>query len=350
MRRLILLIALLPSMASAQGVFGDFSKAAADTLYCRLSGGDGCVLSGDIEVDGYIITPEQAAAPGAPTAGKGYLWWESDNNLHGIDGAGDEHLVHGFPTMQSWSFSNIGSGVHCLAGDYEAPAAEMVLNQGNTTQTVGDAGDDEPWGAHAFVVHKGDGANTSGDLVLTVSGSSITDEGVYVANDSEVILADALLAAAATDGYVETDLKWVGQATFTLSSSGGGNFNYSGNYGFSAYTDTFNTDFEITAFKCRGQAGASTNIDIELLHHPADGSGWSYSAAAFVSGNGSLVKMSDEYEGGEVNVTSGKNFNFKRVGISQAVSGSTSGGYLIRVTTGANNAIDFMTCNVGVEF
>lgn len=316
---------------------------------CTDSNGSLCVLD-DLQIDG-ILYIEETTTPSA-VANYGALWWQSDNKLYGQDGDGDTHVIHGFQSMQAWSFSNNNiSGTHYIAGGYPySSATEIVLTQGGATATLGSAGNDEPHGAHVYVVCKGDGANTSGNLVLTVIGSSITDAGVYVGSDSEDVLADALLATCATDAYFETVKKWVGEITFTLSSSGGSSFNWSGNVGFSAYADSFNNDFTISGFECRGQAGASTTLDIELLHHPADGSGWTYSASSFVAGNSAIARMSTEYEGGEIDLTSGKEFNFKRTGLSAVVSGSTSGGYLIRVTTGANNAVNHMTCNVGVEF
>lgn len=329
----------------ARDSIGNLSPSSA----CTNSGTPLCILD-DVQVDG-ILYLEETTTPSA-IANYGALWWQSDNKLYGQDGDGDTHVIHGFQSMQAWSFSNNNiSGTHYIAGGYPySAAAEIVLTQGGATATLGSAGNDEPHGAHVYVVCKGDGANTSGNLVLTVIGSSITDAGVYVGSDSEDVLADALLATCATDAYFETVKKWVGEITFTLSSSGGSSFNWSGNVGFSAYADSFNNDFTISGFECRGQAGASTTLDIELLHHPADGSGWTYSASSFVAGNSAIARMSTEYEGGEIDLTSGKEFNFKRTGLSAVVSGSTSGGYLIRVTTGANNAVNHMTCNVGVEF
>lgn len=312
---------------------------------CATSSGDVCLLDG-LSLDGTLSVLE-AVAP-TPRTGSWTLHADSDNILTFGDADGTFHPIGGaVPAFDSYAFGAVASGVHYIGlGYYEAPAAEMVLTNAAPTQTLGAASDDEPWGAHAIVVNKGDGATDGSDLVLTVTGTSVTDAGVRTASDSEVILLDALLATAATDGMSETVKKWVGQITYTLSSAGGSTFNYSGNYGFAKYNDFADRDFTVTSFECSGFAGANTSIEIELLHHET--TPWTHHASAFVPGADVLAKMSDVYSS-ETNVTSGKQFAFKRTPLSHAVLGDDSEGVLIRITTGANNAVDHATCRIGVE-
>lgn len=345
MRRLVLLVALLaPSFASAQAVVRTLTQTYLDARYCNLTGGTNCELTA-----GLFLT--ETTTP-SPSTGTGALYTTTANDVRFVDGAGVDHVVHGFPTPITHSFSNIGSGTHYLGGFYETDTTDTNLTQASTTATAGHGDDDEPWAAHIFIVAKQAGTATggSGAVTIVVTGTSYTDAGVYVGADSETLVAD--ITAMSTDEYFETTKKWLGQVTITLTVGATGHTAYAAdfNMGWAAYSDWQNSDFTITGLECRGQAGANTTLDIELLHHPNDGSGWTFNDGAFVPGNGALAKMSTEYEGSEVGLTSGKGFNFKRTGLSQAVVGTGLGGYLIRVTTGANNAVDFMDCRVWVEF
>ena len=140
--------------------------------------------------------------------------------------------------------------------------------------------------------------------------------------------------------------KWLGQVVFTLTSTGGSTFNYTGNYGYAKYEDFDDRDFTVDRFECVGMAGASTTIDIELLHHELVG--WTYHASAFVPGADVVVKMSTDYSS-ETGVTANKPFAYKRIGIAHDVSGSSADGVLIRITAGANNTVDHMTCHIDAE-
>jgi len=141
-----------------------------------------------------------------------------------------------------------GSGTYYGAGYYEAPAAHSVLTIGGTVAvTVGSA--NEARGAHAFIVASGAGGT---DLVLTVSGTSITDAGVRSAADSEIIVADT--DAAVTDQYFETSKKWIGQITFTLTGSSGA---FTFNYGLCKYEDFGNVAFVLKHFEVTGRCGGN---------------------------------------------------------------------------------------------
>lgn len=249
-------------------------------------------------------------------------------------------------TFKSFSHGRSGAGAHYIAGFYDAPAADANLNQGSATVTYGDAGDDEPWGAHAFLVAADAGTTDAGTVSIVVSGTSITDAGVRTASDSETIVSD--VTAMTTDAYYETAKKWLGQVTYTLTGAGGATtFAADFNYGFAKYDDYGNRDFTITDFECTGAAGASNTLDIELLHHKA--TGWTYHATAFTPGAAAVLKMTTDYAGPENGVTINKPFAYKRAGLSQLIDGSDSEGVIIRFTAGAATVIEHMDCHVGIS-
>jgi hypothetical protein len=102
----------------------------------------------------------------------------------------------------------------------------------------------------------------------------------------------------------------------------------------------------INGMNCEGVAGANdSGFDLELLHHKA--TGWTYSAAAFVPGDGAIVQMTTDYVT-EINLATSNPFAYKRTGLSTSVTGSGDEGYLIRMTTGTSNAVRYMNCTVDV--
>ena len=232
------------------------------------------------------------------------------------------------------------------AGYYQYSAADANLTEASTTQVYGTA--NVSYAAHAFVVAAAAGVTDGSDLVLTVSGVSITDAGVRNAADSEVVVADC--TAAALNGYYETSKKWLGQITYTLSSTAGTAFNFDFNYGFDKYDDFGNRDFTITDFEAVGLAGANdTNFSVKLLYHRA--TGWAYSAAAFtpVTAANTIVSLVTDHATDDQLVAS-QPFAYKRAGLSQAVTGSGSEGFLILIESSANNALEYGNFHVGVQF
>ena len=250
------------------------------------------------------------------------------------------------PVFKSYGFNSrdAANGVNYSAGYYEAPAADTTLSNASLTQTLGTAVN--PYAAHAFAVTAG-GATTDGsDLVVTVSGTSITDAGVRTGTDSEVLISGGV--AAATDEYFETVKKWVGTVTYTITSTGGATFTMDLNYGFCKYEDFGNRSFTLTDFEVIGLCNATdTGFDIELLHHKA--TGWTYSAAAFVAGSTALAKMTTIH-GTESDLTAAKYFAFKRASMTTAIDGSASEGLIVRVTDSVNNSITYMDSHIGVTF
>ncbi len=242
--------------------------------------------------------------------------------------------------FKSYALANIGTAsTHYLGGFYTYAAAASTLTIGGTvTQTFGAA--DRVVGAHAFIVAS-EAPET--DLVLTVSGVSITDAGVKNDADTEVVVADT--GVVSTDQYMETTKKWLGQVTYTLTGSSG---SFLFNYGFAKYEDFGNRDFTVTDFELIGHGGAGeTALDIQLLLHSS--AGWTYSAGAFVAGGTVIIDSSTDM-GTNDNLANNVDFAYKRASLSQAVMGNASEGLVIAVTTATNSSISYATGHIGVTF
>jgi len=241
------------------------------------------------------------------------------------------------------------SGTYHLSGYYVAPAADANLNQdqGSTTVTVGAA--NVPYGAHAFLVAKEAGTATGGSGAVTIvcSGTSVTDLGVRDGSASETIVSD--ITAMSANTYYETDLKWIGTVTYTLTVGATGHTAYAAdfNYGLAKYEDFGNKAFEIVEFEAVGMAGANdTGFDIEVLHHSS--SGWTYHDSAFVAGATALAKLSTDYST-ESDLDNGVEFAWKRTNLWKHVEGAASEGIIIRITTTANAAVEYMDAHIGVH-
>ena len=74
----------------------------------------------------------------------------------------------------------------------------------------------------------------------------------------------------------------------------------------------------------------------------------SYHATAFDPAPDVVVDMVTDYST-DVQLTSGEPFAYKRTGLSTAVTGSGSEGFLIKVNGGANNFVDHMDCHIGAS-
>jgi hypothetical protein len=255
---------------------------------------------------------------------------------------------HGGPVavVKSYTFASRAgaSGEYYQAGYYEAPAADANLTQASTTQAYGTA--NASHAAHAFIVSAGDGATDGSDLVLTVTGTSITDAGVRTPADSEVVVADALVSGCPVDTYLETAKKWIGAITYTLSSTGGAAFAFSFNYGFAKYEDFNNTNVTFRGVEVVGLANATdAGFNVQLYHHTDQG--WVYSAAAFVAGN-TPIEDQNVTHGTDNDIIGGEHFAFKRTGANVAIAGASSEGLVMKVTTTVNNSISYMDSHLTV--
>lgn len=124
------------------------------------------------------------------------------------------------------------------------------------------------YGAHAGIVI---GGSPVGPETVTVSGTSVTNQGVKTPADSEVL---NIPAGAPVNSYFQTTRKWVGTVTFT-PSGGAPNFNYLLVCAFNGNTTNFIVrDIETSWIA----AGGDADPDILLRHHRF--SGWVYNAAS----------------------------------------------------------------------
>lgn len=246
--------------------------------------------------------------------------------------------------------SRIGSfGVEFAAGGYTFSTTDANLTQASATVTIGTA--NHPYYAHAFLVAAAAGAASGGTglVEIEVSGTSIDDNGVRTAADTEVLVAD--ITAMATNQYFETTKKWIGTVTWTLQVAGGGThttFNADFNYGLAKYEDFGNMDFEITGLELTGRAGATdTGFNVELCEHKA--TGWTYAATGFVAGLGTALVDVAGILSTESDLAAGEEFAFKKLNVSSQIAGSVAEGYILRVTTGANASVETMNITVTVK-
>ena len=255
---------------------------------------------------------------------------------------------HGGPSIleKSYTFASrsASSGEYFQAGYYKYPVTSVALTQASTTQVYGTA--NVSYAAHAFIVSAGDGATDGSDLVLTVNGTSITDDEVRTPADSEVVCADCLPSGAAADAYFETTKKWIGQITYTLSSTAGTAFNFTFNYGYAKYDDFGNNQFTLRGVESVGLCNVTdTGFNIEVLHHKS--TGWVYHATAFQAGAPALKNM-NTIHGTENDIVAGEPIAFKLVPLATVIDGNASEGVIVRITTTSNNAVSSMDTHIGV--
>jgi hypothetical protein len=246
-------------------------------------------------------------------------------------------------SVKSYTFAGISatSGSYYVGGFYDAPDAAVILSNASPTQTYGTA--NLAYAAHAFIVASGPGNTDSGDLVLTVSGTSITDLGIRTPGDSEIVVADC--TAVTTNQYLETAKKWIGTVTYTLTSSTGTAFSFDFNYGYAKYEDIENTNFTVTGFECVGLGNANDfGFNIELLHHKSEG--WVYDSLSFIPGAPALISMSNDHGPGQ-GIGNGIPFAYKRTKLATPIGGANSEGTIIKITTGTSNSVNFMDIHLG---
>lgn len=241
------------------------------------------------------------------------------------------------------------TGTFHTFGFYEAPAAHKVLTNAATTQTLGTA--NNAYTAHAFLVSKDTPAapsgGTTGTAKITVTGTSITDNGVRQAGDSEILVADITTLTA--NKYVQTVKTWIGQVTFTIAATGNHTvFSATCNYGYAAPYIFGERKVEIYSFEATGRGGAAdAGFNVELLKHST--TGWVYSAAAFIPGGTVICAMATDLIT-EKEIASGKRFKYFRDDLDYEIDGTYNGenygshtdseGVVVRITTSQNNAVE----------
>lgn len=242
--------------------------------------------------------------------------------------------------LNTRSFSLADSGaadISYVGGFYESEAASSILTIGGTVTRVF-GGANRADAAHAFVVASGAGGT---NLVLTVSGTSITDTGVRTTSDTEIIVPDT--DAAITNQYFETSKKWLGIVTFTLTGTSG---SFTFNYGKAKYEDFGNRDFTVSDFEAVGKSnGNATGLDIKLYHH--NDQNWTYSATTFVPGGTVICSLATDYST-DTETDDEQYFSYKRLGLSTIINGTALEGVLMTYEQATNNSVRYGTYHIGV--
>lgn len=262
------------------------------------------------------------------------------------NGMGNIFLKHQVES-KSFSFSSPSgsSGIFYSAGYYNWESTDANLNQGALSVTHSAANVSSA--CHIGIVAGGVGVVDAGVVKLTVAGTTIDDEGNRATSQTVVLVAD--ITTLATDGYVETSEKWIGQVTIALAVASGSpvNFNLDFNYGCSKYEDFGNQAFTITVLEVVGLASANdSGFNLRLFHHSS--AGWTYAASGFVPGGTVLASMNTDH-GAEQNLANGESFAYKRVDLNTDVSGDNGEGLVLEITTSANKAVEIMDLHLGVH-
>jgi len=247
---------------------------------------------------------------------------------HSGDSAWEEVSRNFTSSEKAWSFISPSgsSGTFYVGGFYIWAAAVSTFGGGQTLGTANSS-----YAAHVVVISSGGPGD--GDVTVTVSGTSIDDEGNRDATpDTEVL---TIASAEASGTFHETSKKWIGQVTLT---AGGAGTPVNCDYGFAKYWDNANQDFIVEGFEMTGRAGANdANPNIELLHHK--NTGWTYAAGGTPTTPTSLADMNVDHNT-EIQFVNGDYFAYKRVDLLTKVTGSGSEGTIVRITTAANKAVE----------
>ena len=247
---------------------------------------------------------------------------------------------------KSYSISrHVQAGRAFLAGFYFADSNSVTLTNASPSVMWGEV--NNAYSAHAFIVSAGDGVTDGSDLILTVKGTSIDDNGVRTPLDSEVIVLDAV-GSAPLNAYLETPKKWIGEIEFELTSTGGTVFQFTFNYGFAKYDDFNNTDIKIVGFEAVGLANKDgSDYNVQLIHHQA--TGWTYASTNFEAG--SLPAIADMRADllPEGLTWNDEYFAYKRSNLNTDINGADSEGFLIVLESNTNDPIDNINCHVLAE-
>jgi hypothetical protein len=175
--------------------------------------------------------------------------------------------------------------------------------------------------AHFAVVTR---ALTVDEVRITVTGSSINDNGERVGADSQVIV---IPEGTPANSYFETPKKWNGQVTVETTAG----TPIQCNYGWTKYHDVNNQDFVVSGLECLWESDSSdSGSDIELIHHKA--TGWTFNGGGEPSPPIASARSIDHGPDIVHEVGPGA---WKRSNLNIEVNGEDSEGILFRVTSGS---------------
>ena len=228
---------------------------------------------------------------------------------------------------KSWTFTSPAgsSGIFYYGGFYLFGATDNDFNPSTTHGTA-----NASYAAHFFLVQAAGGAGGT-DTVIRITGTSITDDGVRTAADTEDLTVDD---AGAANTYYETSKKWIGQVTIAKQSGP----DLLCNYGFAKYWDNNNTNFRISGIEVTWFGGATdAGANIELIHHK--NTGWTYNSGSTPTNPSAVVDMNTDHVT-ETSVINNENGAWKRSNLSTDIGGGASEGTIFKVTTGSNKAFE----------
>lgn len=232
----------------------------------------------------------------------------------------------------SWSFSSPGgsSGTFYIGGFYLHGSTSFTPAGGTNLGSALTA-----YAAHAFLVL---GATSTG-MVVRVTGTSITDEGVRTVSDFE----DVDTSGGVLNDYFETSKKWLGQVSYSLQNGTGVVINN----GLCKYWDNQNSGFRLTAVEVTGLAGANdSNPDFRILHHKP--TGWTFNAGSEATPPTPVASMQADHSL-QHHFTNGEPFAWKRVGLSQPIDGIGMEGVICQVITTANKSVETLNWTLSIR-
>jgi hypothetical protein len=251
--------------------------------------------------------------------------------------------THAQKAILSYTFSprDVNTGDSYLGGFYEYSDVDANLTQGGTA-TIGNS--NNPYGGFAFAVY-GAGGTDGSTITLTVSGTSINDEGTLTPADSEILLSASPGSLSAND-YFESTKRWVGEVTYTLTTDGV-NATCDFNYGLCQYEKvTGNNPVDVVLVEASGMGNANdASFNMQLIAHKADG--WTYAATGFEPGN-VIADFSTDY-GAFAQVVQNEQLSWRRSG-TPLVTVQPSEGVLLKLTLGTNKALSYLNMSVMASF
>jgi hypothetical protein len=226
------------------------------------------------------------------------------------------NLVDLAEVTRSWSFETVNTGAAYIGGFYEFGATD---NDFSPSILFGDV--DRAHGSHFFVVT---GAVPVDEVTITVTGTSINDDGVRVAADADTIV---IPAGTPVNSYFEVK-KYNGQVTVETTAGTA----ITCNYGWAKYHDFNNQDFEVIGLEAIWASEATDDAsDLALLHHKAEG--WTFNGGAEPDPPTAIARRSTDLdpEDEHIDNTIGA---WKRTNLATEVAGSASEGIIVEIVSG----------------
>ena len=232
--------------------------------------------------------------------------------------------------IKAWSFASFVSGgavTQYVGGFYFFGASNFIPAAGQTLGTANSS-----YAAHAFIVL----GDTSSDMIITVTGTSINDNGVRQDPDTQ----DIDTSGGVLNDYFETTKKWIGQVDITLKSGTGINVNY----GFCKYWDHNNRNFILRGLELTGFAGANdATPDIKLIHHKT--SDWTYNVGAEPTPPTPIADLQTDHNT-EFQLLLQEPFAWKRSNLNELIQGGDGEGLMFSIDITNNNSIKSSNFNI----